>query len=376
MAAIPGSGFTMVVTGGGTGGHLFPGIAVAQALLARMPGARVVFIGTGRMVDQKAMTQYAFESRTVPCGALKGGSLTAKLKTMLHLPWSLFVAGRVLREIKPDVVLGVGGYVTGPVVLAAKLLGIATCIHEQNSVPGLANRKLGRLVDRVFLSIPGSERYFKTNRCLLSGNPLRREILALAQQAPHDDGKTLLVLGGSQGAHRLNTLLPEAIGAGHGLPPGLTVIHQTGLADEEQVRAAYQQAGIPAEVAAFFTDMASVYAKASLVVSRAGATTLAELTALGKPAILVPFPFAADDHQRYNAEALARGGAARLLLENGLCAAGLGQEIAAIMSDEGLRQRMGQAARRLAKPEAVETIVTECLGLAQANKLGFTVTDN
>lgn len=357
-------GFTLVITGGGTGGHLFPGIAVAQAVMAKVPGARVVFIGTGRAVDQNAMSQYGFESRVVPCGALKGGSLIAKLKTMARLPWSLCRAWRVLHDLKPALVLGVGGYVTGPVVLAARLTGIATCIHEQNSVPGLANRKLGAIVDRVFVSIPGSERYFDPKRCRLTGNPLRHEILALAQQAPQASGPTLLVLGGSQGAHRLNALLPEALRGKDSLPAGFKVIHQTGSADETAVRAAYAAAGIAAEVAAFFTDMAAVYAKARVVVSRAGATTLAELTALGKPSILVPFPFAADDHQRKNAEALVAGGAARMLLEEGLSAESLGQEIVEIMTKEELRQQMGLAARRLAKPEAVETIVAECLALA------------
>lgn len=358
------TGFTMVITGGGTGGHLFPGVAVAQALMARLPGARVVFIGTGRLVDQNAMARYGFESREVRCGALKGGTLLAKLTTLSRLPFSLLAAWRVLREIRPRLVLGVGGYVTGPVVLAARLLGIATCIHEQNSVPGLANRRLGALVDRVFVSIPGSERYFTAERCLLSGNPLRREILALARQPAPEAGPVLLVLGGSQGAHRLNTLLPEAIAAIGVLPAGFRVIHQTGVADEASVRAAYRQEGITAEVAAFFTDMAAVYRQAGLVVSRAGATTLAELTALGKPAILVPFPFAADDHQRKNAEALVAGNAARMLLEEGLSAATLAREIETIMNDLELRQRMGRAARTLAKPEAVETIVEECLRLA------------
>jgi UDP-N-acetylglucosamine--N-acetylmuramyl-(pentapeptide) pyrophosphoryl-undecaprenol N-acetylglucosamine transferase len=282
---------------------------------------------------------------------------------LASLPWSLYKAWRVLRELKANLVLGVGGYVTGPVVLAAKLAGIPACIHEQNSVPGLANRKLGAIVDRVFVSIPGSEQYFDAAKCLLTGNPLRQAIMALAQQEYQTGGPILLGLGGSQGAHRLNTLLPEALSAHGPWPSGFKVIHQTGRADEKAVRAAYLAAGIEAEVAAFFTDMAAVYAQASLVVSRAGATTLAELNALGKPAILVPFPFAADYHQQKNAEAMVAGGAARMLLEEGLSAQTLGQEIGAIMTDPALRQKMSQAAKRLAKPEAGATILTECLQL-------------
>ncbi len=373
MDKLQGTGFTLVITGGGTGGHLFPGIAVAQALMAKMPGAKVVFIGTGRTVDQKAMSQYGFESQVVPCGSLKGGSLATRLNTLSQLPWSLFKAWCVLRKIRPNLVLGVGGYVTGPVVLAAKLLGIATCIHEQNSVPGLANRKLGAIVDRIFVSIPGSERYFDARRCLLTGNPLRHEILALAQQSPKANEPILLVLGGSQGAHRLNTLLPEALTCGGLLPVGFKVLHQTGRDDETAVRTAYQAAGIKAEVAAFFTDMAAVYAQASLVVSRAGATTLAELSALGKPSILVPFPFAADDHQTKNAEALVFGGAARMFLEKDLSAKVLGQSIVEIITNHDLRQQMSLAAKRQAKPEAVETILAECVGLAVVKEIGSSV---
>jgi len=359
--------FSLVITGGGTGGHLFPGIAVAQALLTKQPEARVVFIGTNRAVDSQALLRYGFESRVVPCGALKGKGLLAKVKTLAQLPWGLWRAWRALRQIGPDVVLGVGGYVTGPVILAAKLAGIATGIHEQNSIPGLTNRKLAGIVDRVFVSIPGSERYFEASKCRLTGNPLRHEILALAGQPSLDGPPTLLILGGSQGAHRLNTLLPEALrGHKEALPPGLTVIHQTGVADEAAVRAAYQVAGVEAEVAAFFPDMARVYARASLVISRAGATTLAELTALGKAAILVPYPFAADDHQRQNALAMVEGGAARMLVEEGLTAQAMGQTIVSLVNDQPLRQGMGQASRRLARPEAAETILGECLALAQA----------
>ncbi|MDD5757578.1 MAG: undecaprenyldiphospho-muramoylpentapeptide beta-N-acetylglucosaminyltransferase [Desulfobulbaceae bacterium] len=365
MAVVQKKGITLVITGGGTGGHIFPGVAVAQALIAKMPAARVIFIGTDRAVDQNAMAQYGFASRAVPCGALKGGTLSAKLKTLARLPWSLYLAWRVLGQIKPDAVLGVGGYVTGPVVLAAKLSGIPTCIHEQNSVPGLANRKLGAIVDRIFISIPGSERYFKAEKCRLTGNPLRHEILALAQnERPEGNKPVVLVLGGSQGAHRLNTLLPEAL-SGCRRQCDFTVIHQTGRTDEKSVRAAYLEAGIEAEVAAFFTDMTSVYAKASLVVSRAGATTLAELTALGKASILIPFPFAADDHQTKNAEALVAGGAARMFIEKDLQAETLGKEIIGILTDQALHHAMGQAAKRLAKPEAVDTILAECLRLAK-----------
>ncbi|MDP2105780.1 MAG: UDP-N-acetylglucosamine--N-acetylmuramyl-(pentapeptide) pyrophosphoryl-undecaprenol N-acetylglucosamine transferase, partial [Desulfobulbaceae bacterium] len=298
----------------------------------------------------------------------KGGTVTAKIKTLLGLPGSIWQSWRVLREFRPDLVLGVGGYVTGPVIVAAKMLGIATAIHEQNSIPGLANRRLGGMVDRVFVSIPGSERHFSSQRCQLSGNPLRWEILALSRQTVADSGAKLLVLGGSQGAHRLNTLVPEAIAAIVPLPCGFSIIHQTGAADEEMVRAAYLRLGVKAEVSAFFFDMAAIYHKASLVVSRAGATTLAELTALGKPSILVPFPYAADDHQTKNAEALVSGGAARMFAEEGLTAEVLGRAIKEILTDADMLQTMGQAARSLARPDAVHTIVDMCLEMVAGKR--------
>jgi len=368
VAIGPESSFTMVITGGGTGGHLFPGIAVAQEVVARVPKARVVFIGTERAVDQNAMAQYGFASRAVRCGSLKGGTVAGKIKTILGLPGSVCQAWQVLRQVRPDLVLGVGGYVTGPVMAAAKLLGIPTAIHEQNSIPGLANRRLGGIVDRVFVSIPGSESHFPAGRCQLSGNPLRQEIVSLARQGMEASAPVLLVLGGSQGAHRLNALLPEAIAAMGAMPPEFRVIHQTGRADEEMVRAAYQKLGVTGEVRAFFTDMAAIYRQAALVVSRAGATTLAELTALGKPSILVPFPFAADDHQRKNAESLVAGGAARMFLEEGLTASTLGQAIAEILGDAETRRGMGQAARSLARPDAVHAIVDACLAMASAKR--------
>lgn len=368
MAIGPESTFTMVITGGGTGGHLFPGIAVAQEVMARLPKAKVVFLGTERAVDQNAMSQYGYESRAVRCGSLKGGSWGARLRTIVGLPGSIWQAWKMLREFRPDLVLGVGGYVTGPVIVAAKMLGITTAIHEQNSIPGLANRQLGGIVDRVFVSIPGSERHFPKQRCLLSGNPLRQEILGLARRQESGTGATVLVLGGSQGAHRLNMLMTEAIANMGTLPPNFSIIHQTGRADEEMVHSEYQRLGVKAEVKAFFTDMVAIYRQADLVVSRAGATTLAELTALGKPSILVPFPFAADDHQTKNAEALVKAGAARMFPEEGLTATVLGRELLEILGDAAKRTTMGQAAHSLARLDAVSTIVDACLGMVSAKK--------
>ncbi|MBU4263764.1 MAG: undecaprenyldiphospho-muramoylpentapeptide beta-N-acetylglucosaminyltransferase [Proteobacteria bacterium] len=351
----------LIVSGGGTGGHLFPGIAVAEAFLDQYPGSRVLFIGTGRQTDARVLANRKFETATISSQGLKGKSMGQRLSALLQLPLSTFSAMGLLRRFRPQLVLGVGGYVTGPVLLAAKMMGIATCIHEQNSVPGMANRKLGRLVDRIFLSIPGSERYFAPGKWVMTGNPLRRELTAAAEKKRgQKEGLTLVVLGGSLGAHRVNTLMVGAMGILKNTTAHLRVIHQTGRDDEQMVAGRYKELGIKAEVAAFFNNMAELYSQADLVVSRAGATTLAEITAFGLPMILIPYPFAADDHQRKNGEYLVQGGAALMFTQEELTEKRLAEEISTLLTDEKRCLQMGQAARRLARPDATKTIVAQC----------------
>ena len=357
-------GLRLIVSGGGTGGHLFPGIAVAETFLANAPGSSVLFIGTRRHTDMRVLTGRNFETASIACQGLKGKSGSLRLKSLFQLPLSLLEAGRLIRKFKPDLVLGVGGYVTGPVLLAARLMGVTTCIQEQNSVPGLANRIIGKFVHRVFISFPNSEKYFPAGKCLLTGNPVREELLDLAA-APEGDkvkrhGKTLLVLGGSLGAHRVNMMVAEALkGAKRRLPDTFRVIHQTGKDDEQSVKTAYASLGLDAEVSAFFDDMARVYREADMVISRAGATTLAEMTVLGKPMILIPYPYAADDHQRTNGEYLEAGGAARMFLEKDLEPRKLADEILLLLASEEKRKEMSEAARKLARPDAVKVIVKE-----------------
>ncbi|MFZ5776494.1 MAG: undecaprenyldiphospho-muramoylpentapeptide beta-N-acetylglucosaminyltransferase [Thermodesulfobacteriota bacterium] len=358
----------MIVTGGGTGGHLFPGIAVAEGMLARVEGAEVLFVSTDRAMDGQALANRPFARTAISCQPLKGRGWAGKIAGLLGLPASLWQAMRLIRGFNPRLVMGVGGYVTGPVVLAAKILGIATCIHEQNSVPGMANRMLGKIVDRIYISIPGSERFFPAGKTVLTGNPVRRELVAAAEAAPSrwEGGPTLLVLGGSQGAHRVNTLMVEALRKGP-LPAGLTVVHQTGKADEEMVRRAYGEAGISARVSAFITDMAEAYSQADLVISRSGATTLAELTVMAKPAIFVPYPYAADDHQTTNARFLVEGGGAKMLVERELDAGRLREEILGLLAAPERLRQMGDRMRCFARPDATGAIVEEnarLLGLA------------
>jgi UDP-N-acetylglucosamine--N-acetylmuramyl-(pentapeptide) pyrophosphoryl-undecaprenol N-acetylglucosamine transferase len=353
-----------IVCGGGTGGHLFPGIATAEAILENFPHSKVLFISTERQVDSRALQNRPFATAVLKCRPLKGLSGLAKLATAIRLPASLIAAAAIIRRFKPDLVLGVGGYVTGPVILAARLLGVSCCIHEQNSVPGLANRLLGRIVRKVFISLPESAAYFPAGKTVLTGNPVRRELLAAASThlTKESHRPTLLVLGGSQGAHRVNMLIIEALAdQRQTLPPELRVIHQTGSRDEEEVRAAYDRLGIRAQVAAFFTDMATLYREADLVVSRAGATTLTELMLFAKPAILIPYPFAADSHQEKNALYLVEHGGAKMFVEAKLTGPMLGREIVRLIVDKEEQERMAGQLATLARPQATESIVAHCL---------------
>jgi UDP-N-acetylglucosamine--N-acetylmuramyl-(pentapeptide) pyrophosphoryl-undecaprenol N-acetylglucosamine transferase len=354
----------LVVTGGGTGGHLFPGIAVAEAIMAERVGSQVLFIGTDRQIDSQVLGQSPFATASLQCQGLKGKSISAALAALVQLPLAFGKAIAILRKFDPDLVLGVGGYVTGPVVLAAKVLGIPTCIHEQNSIPGLANKMLGKFVDRIFLSIPGSESFFPKGRFLLTGNPVRSAILACNNFQAEKRGAALLVIGGSQGAHRLNTLVADGLCAAKpDLPEGFLVIHQTGRHDEEKIKKQYDAAGIKSEVAPFFSDMANVYRRVDLIVSRAGATSLAEICVLGKPSILIPYPYAADNHQEHNALMVAERGGALIRRESELASPLLAADIIRIIKDPEEIRRMGERARQVALPGATKAIVKECLAM-------------
>ncbi|MDG4475917.1 undecaprenyldiphospho-muramoylpentapeptide beta-N-acetylglucosaminyltransferase [Thiovibrio frasassiensis] len=356
----------MIVTGGGTGGHLFPGIAVAEEMLRRFPEGKILFVSTDRAIDNKALAGRSFAKKAIACLPIKGKSLWGTIRSVAQLPISLWQALRIVGGFKPQLVLGVGGYVTGPVVLAAHLMGVKTCIHEQNSIPGMANRMLGKIVDQVYISIPGSEDFFPKGKSVLTGNPVRAELLATAAQKKEQGAeKTVLVLGGSQGAHRVNALMVEALTA-HQSGESVRVHHQTGNSDEAWVRKAYEEAGVPAQVSAFITEMAVAYRDADLVVSRAGATTLAELAVLGKPAILIPYPYAADDHQTTNAAYLVRGGAAVMFQERDLDGSKLRETILGLLDDGSRLQGMATQMRQYGRPEATDAIVEKSMELLAA----------
>lgn len=355
----------IIVTGGGTGGHLFPGIAFATGMQQRVPGCRVMFIGTRRLLDRETLVDYDFELGSIRCMGLKGMGVAGRIKSLLQLPGALLEARKIIREFRPDVVFGVGGYVTGPVLLGAWLSGIPLCIHEQNSAPGLANKLASRLADRIFLSLP-CQYPFPEGKTVMAGNPVRREIIEAAAKGKSagNDKITILVLGGSQGAHRVNMLMVEAVEKLAGrYGQKAAVIHQTGVTDEEDVRARYARLGVEARVQGFFKDMAGLYREAGLVVSRAGATTLAELAVMGLPALLIPYPHAADDHQRTNGLYYEEGGAAKVLLEDELNGEKLAGRISDLLDNPKMLQTMAEKMKGMGKPDATDRIIDECLKL-------------
>ena len=361
----------VVIAGGGTGGHLYPGIAVARELLRRVPDAVVTFAGTARGIESRVIPKEGFTLDLLRSAGLKRTSPAAMLRGLGLLPIGALDAWRIISRRNPDVVIGVGGYSSGPVVLAAAARRIPTMLLEQNAVPGLTNRALARIVSAAAVTFESTVSFFG-RRGFVSGNPVRPEFLVsgdtgadAARVATGAGAPRVLVFGGSQGAHAINMALLEAAPMLAAHQGGVTITHQTGAADLELVRDGYRQAGLDARIEPFLYEMDREVKAADVVVCRAGATTIAELTAAGTPAVLIPLPTAADDHQRRNAEVLARAGAAELIDQKTLTGALIAERLLALVTDEGRRQRMAEAARRFARPDAARVIVDRVLRLAR-----------
>lgn len=352
----------LVIAGGGTGGHLFPGIAVAEALLEIDSSSEVLFVGTERGIESRAVPKAGFQVRFIEVGGLKNVGLKKRLTTMAQLPASLLQARRILQEFRADAVVGVGGYSSGPVLVAARTLGLPTAICEQNSVPGLTNRILARLVDRIFVTFDASRSRFPAGKAELVGNPVRRAFReAAARPAPPIETGLVFTFGGSQGARPLNETVPAALALVRQHGRAVRALHQAGKSDVEGVERAYGEAAVAAEVTPFIDDMVSAYRRAHVVICRAGATSCAELTALGVAAILVPFPQAADDHQTLNARDLEKVGACVLLPQAELTPERLAAEIERLLDDEERRDQLRDSARRAGRLEAAETVARAAL---------------
>ena len=354
----------LVVAGGGTGGHVFPGMAVAEAMEAH-GRIDVLWIGTGRPVDKKALSGRKWDYRILNTRPLRGSGIAATMRSLAGLPFSTIRACSWLKSFRPHVVLGVGGYVSGPALLAARMLRIPAALHEQNLIPGLTNRLASRFAKTVFVSFKETVKYFPKNRVIFTGNPIRKNII---QSPNHQITKSpnfrLLVLGGSQGARCLNRLAGSAIQVLWQSGFHLEIIHQTGKLDVSHVEKFYKDANIPAKVTPFISNIGESYSWADLVICRAGAGTLAELTTLGKPSILIPYPWATDSHQDANARKLTEAGAAKYFLEGEIGAIKLAGEIQSLLEDPQKLINMGENARKLGKPTAATEIASTLIEMA------------
>lgn len=363
----------LIIAGGGTGGHLFPGIAVAEEFLSRNPANRVLFVGTERGIEARAVPAAGYPLELISAAGLRGKGTLSQIRGSAMMVYGYAQSRKILKRFRPDLVLGVGGYASLPMVLAARGMRIPSFIHEQNAIPGLTNRLLARFASKVFITLDESARYFPAATTLLTGNPLRRQILDMVEkqnppQPPFvKEGSEeeragefrLFVFGGSQGAHAINAAMIEALPLLKESRVRLAITHQTGEKECADTAAAYRTAGIEARVTPFIADMAAEYARADLIVCRGGATTIAEVTACGKACLFIPFPHAVDDHQRRNAEALLKKGACFMMLERELSGETLAGTILTLAEDPDLVRRTGDLAFSLAKLDAARIIVDQ-----------------
>jgi len=354
----------VLIAGGGTGGHLFPGIALAEEVVTRHHRNEVVFVGTERGIESRVVPKEGYPLELVNVQGLKGKGFASLLKALLALPLAFIESFRILARQKPDVVVGVGGYASGPVVLAAWLMGIPTAIQEQNALPGFTNKVLGRIVRVVFIAFEEARRFFPEKKVQLIGNPIRRKLMDnyLRSHVAHERF-SVLVFGGSLGARGVNQRMTEALDALGDLKDSLHFVHQTGRNDLEAVRKGYADKGFQADVVEFIDDMSSAYARADLVVCRAGATTLAELTVCKKASILIPFPYATDDHQAVNARALVDAGAALMFRESELTGEKLAQTLRDLKAHPERLKSMEKKAGLLGRPEAAKELADVCVDL-------------
>ncbi|MEW6672895.1 MAG: undecaprenyldiphospho-muramoylpentapeptide beta-N-acetylglucosaminyltransferase [Thermodesulfobacteriota bacterium] len=366
-----GSALRIIIAGGGTGGHLFPGVAVAQEFMARDPRNQVLFVSTGNAMERSVLAKAGFRLSTIPAEGIKGRDIFNQALSAAKIPWGVAASVRIIRAYRPDVVLGVGSYSSGPLVVGAWLMGITIALHEQNMLPGMTNRLLFRFADRMFVSFENTRAGFNPAKVCFSGNPVRKEILALAaaaSKAPAAEPEKkarfqVLILGGSQGAHPINMAVMEAL-AHLEERDRFYFVHQSGIQDEAALKQAYRETGVAGVVASFFDDMAHQYRQADLIICRAGATTVAEISVAAKAVIFIPFPHAADNHQEFNARALADTGAAEILLQKDLDGRGLARRIKHYSADPEALVRMSRKAGALGRPDAARIIVDECYRLA------------
>jgi UDP-N-acetylglucosamine--N-acetylmuramyl-(pentapeptide) pyrophosphoryl-undecaprenol N-acetylglucosamine transferase len=356
-------GKSIIIAAGGTGGHVFPGIAVAEEIKSLAPDVRIVFAGTERGLESSIVPKHGWPLKLFGSRSIKDKGGAARVAAIAMLPFSVIHAIAMLISDRPSLVVSIGGYAAGPLVLAAWVLRIPVVLVEPNAIAGMTNRKLGRLAKKVFVAFDEAKRYFPNGRAILTGAPIRTEVLSGGRRGP-TDVRTLFVFGGSQGAMTLNRAMMAAAGKLGGLGGRLRVIHQTGTsADPAEVARTYSGFGIEADVRSFCDRIWECYEDADLVIARSGANTVAELAALGLPSILVPYPYAADDHQRANAMALVRAGGARVIDDSECDGERMAREIADVLGDDERLRAMAEKARSIGRPDAARRIAKECIEL-------------
>lgn len=346
----------VILAGGGTGGHIFPAISIAEEIRRRDSANEILFVGTKSGFEVERVQREGYNLKFINSGGVVRMGFIRSLEGVLSAIKGIFDSLRIIIDFKPNVVIGVGGYVSGPVVIAAFIMLIPSVICEQNAVPGITNRVLARFVKRVFTAFQISTRYFPNDKTMVVGNPVRSGFLAVNGSLKNHSGIKILVLGGSQGANKLNVSVPKAVGMLR--RDDLSVVHQTGNRDIEEVKKAYEWYGTKAEVMPFIDDIANVYRDADLVIGRSGAGTISEITVLGKPSILIPYPFSANNHQMENARVLERAGAAVIIEDRLAIPEKIAETISDLLNNKKLDQMMVQS-KNLAKPNAAMDIVNE-----------------
>jgi len=359
----------VIIAGGGTGGHLFPGLAVAEELKSRDVSTEVIFVGTEFGIEARVVPREGYPIKFLRAEGLVGVSIIKKIRAVAKMFFSAIDSYKIIKTVNPDIVIGVGGYASGVIMFLAFLLSIPTMILEQNSVPGLTNKLLGKFINTVCITYQESMHFFPREKTFLTGNPIRTYILKGSAEAGYrlfslgPELFTIFAFGGSSGARSINTALVDALNYLHDLKDKIQFLHQTGPKDYEKIRDAYRMTGFKGTIAPFIYQMGEAYAVADVVVSRAGATTLAELTALGKPAILVPYPFAAGNHQELNAKKLKEIGAAKMILDRELKGETLANVIREMYMNRATRMDMQKNSKSVGRPEACTKVVDIAMSL-------------
>jgi UDP-N-acetylglucosamine--N-acetylmuramyl-(pentapeptide) pyrophosphoryl-undecaprenol N-acetylglucosamine transferase len=345
---------------GGTGGHVFPALAIARAAVLKDRNTKILFVGTPRGFEAQSVPAAGFSLELISIGGLKRKGWIDRIRNVVMLPKAFYSSWKILRTFSPSVAFGIGGYASGPILLLAAMRGLKTAILEPNAVPGFSNRVLGRVAHRIFLAFDEAKGRLPLRKCVVVGNPIRKEILNVSPPNFSSDRRTVLVFGGSQGAHRLNEAMIGALPLLEPLKGKIRFIHQTGATEFEKVKKAYAQSGFEAEVSPFIEGMADAYRRSDLVVARSGSSVM-EIAACGRPSILVPFPFSADDHQRINGRTFERAGASIFIEDHDCTGEAMGRTLLKLVPDDVRLREMSAKALRLRRDDAAERIVSELL---------------